>query len=60
LEAQPGYALLQMHLRGDSNGDDRAIVADTEGSNLEFNDAFQVVNSSQVKRGGYAKLTWRF
>jgi iron complex outermembrane recepter protein len=27
---------------------------------LEFNDAFQSVNSSQVKRSVYAKLTWRF
>jgi hypothetical protein len=27
---------------------------------LEFNDAFQSVNSSQVKRSAYAKLTWRF
>ncbi len=27
---------------------------------LEFNDAFQEVNSSQVKRSAYAKLTWRF
>jgi iron complex outermembrane receptor protein len=27
---------------------------------VEFNDAFQSVNSSQVKRSGYAKLTWQF
>jgi len=27
---------------------------------VEFNDAFQSVNSSQVKRGAYAKLTWQF
>jgi len=27
---------------------------------LEFNDMFQAVNSSQVKRSAYAKLTWRF
>jgi len=27
---------------------------------LEFNDMFQAVNSSQIKRSGYAKLTWRF
>jgi iron complex outermembrane recepter protein len=26
----------------------------------EFNDAFQSVNSSQVKRSAYAKLTWQF
>jgi outer membrane receptor protein involved in Fe transport len=26
----------------------------------EFNDMFQVVNSSQIKRSAYAKLTWRF
>jgi iron complex outermembrane receptor protein len=26
----------------------------------EFNDFLQSVNSSQVKRSGYAKLTWRF
>jgi iron complex outermembrane receptor protein len=27
---------------------------------VEFNDAFQSVNSSQVKRSAYAKLTWQF
>ena len=27
---------------------------------LEFNDALQVVNSSQVKRSAYVKFTWRF
>jgi iron complex outermembrane receptor protein len=27
---------------------------------VEFNDSFQSVNSSQVKRGAYAKLTWQF
>jgi iron complex outermembrane receptor protein len=27
---------------------------------LEFNDMFQAVNSSQVKRSAYAKLAWRF
>ena len=27
---------------------------------LEFNDTFQEVSSSQVKRSAYAKLTWRF
>jgi len=27
---------------------------------VEFNDAFQSVNSSQIKRSAYAKLTWRF
>jgi iron complex outermembrane receptor protein len=27
---------------------------------LEFNDLQQVVNSSQVKRGAYARLTWEF
>ena len=27
---------------------------------LEFNDMFQAVNSSQIKRSAYAKLTWRF
>jgi iron complex outermembrane receptor protein len=27
---------------------------------VEFNDAFQSVNSSQVKHSGYAKLTWQF
>jgi hypothetical protein len=26
----------------------------------EFNDPFQAVNSSQVKRCAYAKLTWQF
>ena len=122
----PGYSLLQMHLHGDPNGDDRASVSDTEGSiprnqaqlrshlelwrgfawdanayfvgrlpaqavasytrldtqltwrfmesaslsivgqnllrdhHVEFNDAFQSVNSSQVKRSAYAKLTLLF
>ena len=27
---------------------------------LEFNDALQVVNSSQIKRSAYAKLSWQF
>jgi iron complex outermembrane receptor protein len=27
---------------------------------VEFNDQFQSVNSSQLKRSAYAKLTWRF
>jgi outer membrane receptor for monomeric catechols len=27
---------------------------------VEFNDQFQAVNSSQVKRSVYAKLTWQF
>jgi iron complex outermembrane receptor protein len=27
---------------------------------VEFNDAFQSVNSSQVKRSAYVKLTWQF
>lgn len=27
---------------------------------LEFNDFLQVVNSAQVKRSGYVKLTWQF
>jgi iron complex outermembrane receptor protein len=27
---------------------------------VEFNDPFQAVNSSQVKRSAYAKLTWQF
>jgi iron complex outermembrane recepter protein len=27
---------------------------------VEFNDAFQSVNSSQVKRSAYAKITWQF
>jgi outer membrane receptor protein involved in Fe transport len=27
---------------------------------LEFNDTFQEVSSSQVKRSAYAKLAWRF
>jgi len=27
---------------------------------VEFNDVFQSVNSSQVKRSAYAKVTWRF
>ncbi len=27
---------------------------------LEFNDAFQSVNSSQVKRSAYARMTWQF
>ncbi len=27
---------------------------------VEFNDAFQSVNASQIKRSAYAKLTWRF
>jgi iron complex outermembrane receptor protein len=27
---------------------------------VEFNDMFQAVNSSQVKRSAYARLTWRF
>jgi hypothetical protein len=26
----------------------------------EFNGSLQVVNSTQVKRGAYAQLTWRF
>ena len=122
----PGYSFLQMHLHGDPNADDAAIVADTEGSNprhqaqlrshfelthglawdanayfvgrlpaqfvssytrldtqlswrlaermelylvgqnllrdhhVEFNDTFQSVNSSQIKRSAYAKITWRF
>lgn len=122
----PGYSLLQMHLHGDSSGDDTPSVADTEGSNprhqaqlrshlelwrgfawdanayfvgrlpaqsvpsytrldtqltwrlresvslsvvgqnllgdhhVEFNDTFQSVNSSQVKRSAYAKLTLQF
>jgi iron complex outermembrane receptor protein len=122
----PGYSFLQMHLHGDPNADDAALVADTEGSNprhqaqlrshfelthglawdanayfvgrlpaqfvssytrldtqltwhlaermelylvgqnllrdhhVEFNDTFQSVNSSQMKRSAYAKITWRF
>jgi iron complex outermembrane receptor protein len=122
----PGYSFLQMHLHGDPNADDAAIVADTEGSNprhqaqlrshfelthglawdanayfvgrlpaqfvssytrldtqlswrlaermelylvgqnllrdhhVEFNDTFQSVNSSQIKRSVYAKITWQF
>jgi len=122
----PGYSFLQMHLHGDSGGDDATSVADAEGSNprhqaqlrshlelthsfawdtnayfvgplpaqfvssytrldtqltwklaervelsltgqnllrdhhVEFNDQFQAVNSSQVKRSAYAKLTWQF
>lgn len=31
-----------------------------KGNHLEFNDFLQAVNSSQVKRGGYIKLTWQF
>ena len=27
---------------------------------VEFNDPLQSVNSSQIKRSAYAKLTWRF
>jgi outer membrane receptor for monomeric catechols len=27
---------------------------------VEFNDTFQSVNSSQIKRSAYAKITWRF
>ena len=27
---------------------------------VEANDAYAVVNSSQVKRSAYAKMTWRF
>jgi outer membrane receptor protein involved in Fe transport len=27
---------------------------------VEFNDTFQSVNSSQMKRSAYAKITWRF
>jgi iron complex outermembrane receptor protein len=122
----PGYSFLQMHLHGDPNADDAALVADTEGSNprhqaqlrshfelthglawdanayfvgrlpaqfvssytrldtqltwrlaermelylvgqnllrdhhVEFNDTFQSVNSSQIKRSAYAKITWQF
>ena len=122
----PGYSFLQMHLHGDSSGDDATSVADAEGSNprhqaqlrshfeiarglawdasayfvgrlpaqfvpsytrldtqltwklaervelsltgqnllrdhhVEFNDQFQAVNSSQVKRSAYAKVTWQF
>jgi iron complex outermembrane receptor protein len=122
----PGYSFLQMHLHGDSSGDDATSVADAEGSNprhqaqlrshfeiarglawdasayfvgrlpaqfvpsytrldtqltwklaervelsltgqnllrdhhVEFNDKFQAVNSSQVKRSAYAKVTWQF
>jgi len=26
----------------------------------EFNDALQVVNSSQIKRSAYGKLSWQF
>jgi len=26
----------------------------------EFNDQFQSVNSSQIKRSAYAKITWHF
>jgi hypothetical protein len=31
-----------------------------EDHHVEFNDQFQSVNSSQIKRSAYAKFTWRF
>ncbi len=59
----PSYTRLDTQLRWQfAERAELSVVGQNllQDHHLEFNDALAAVNSSQVKRSAYAKVSWRF